>query len=161
MGTMFSGTEIIDIAVGIENNGVAFYDTLAKLATDDSMQTTYNNLAEMERNHVRVFENMRKSVSDYTPQGEYDEDYDLYLKGLVNSSVFTDDKAASEMARGAKDQAEALHIAILAEKDSILFYNEIRNLVAPSDRPMIDTIVSEEREHVRSIMQTRSALLGQ
>ena len=32
MGIMFSGNELIDIAVGIEKNGAVYYDTLAEMS---------------------------------------------------------------------------------------------------------------------------------
>ena len=160
MGIMFTGTELIDIAVGIEKNGVAFYETLAELAEEASAQSTYKNLAEMERRHISIFENMRGALSGYSPEVEYDENYELYLKGLVNSSVFTHDEAARDMARTVKDKSQALRIAIWAEKDSILFYHEMRSLVAPSERPMIDTIITEEKSHVRDLSQMRDNILG-
>ena len=48
---------------------------------------------------------------------------------LFDSVVFPDDKAAKEIANKVSSEGEALHIGVIAEKDSILFYYEMRNLV--------------------------------
>jgi hypothetical protein len=113
----------------------------------------------MERNRIKRFEDMREDASAYAPGAEYDEAYNLYLKGLVDSGVFADDESARNMARKVKDKAEALRIAAWAEKDSILFYYEMRNLVGPSGQPTIDAIITEEKAHLRDITNIRRMLL--
>lgn len=62
------------------------------------------------------------------------------------------------MANKASSEAEALHIGIIAEKDSILFYSEMRNLVRESDRHIIDAIVGEEKAHLRQLSQLKAKL---
>jgi rubrerythrin len=42
---------------------------------------------------------------------------------------------------------EALETGIGFEKDSILFYSEIRGMVPKLDQEIVDTIISEERKH--------------
>ncbi len=148
---IFSGSELVNIALGIERNGVAYYSALAETATDASLKGTYNYLANMERNHIEIFQKMLDSAGKYllTYAGEDEEEYELYLKALVDSSVFTSDRVARQMAQKASNAAEVMQIALGAEKDSILFYSEMRELVSEQDRPVVDKIINEERSHVR------------
>ncbi len=148
---IFSGSELVNIALGIERNGVAYYSALAEAATDASLKETYNYLANMERNHIEIFQKMLDSAGKYllTYAGEDEEEYELYLKALVDSSVFTSDRVARQMAQKASNAAEVMQIALGAEKDSILFYSEMRELVSEQDRPVLDKIINEERSHVR------------
>jgi len=160
MGILFSGSELVNIAIGIERKGVVYYESLAKSTTDTSLKDTYNYLANMERKHMEIFQKMLDSVGKYQPTyaGETEEEYELYLRALIDSVVFPDDKVAKEMANKTSSEAEALHIGIIAEKDSILFYLEMRNLVRESDRHIIDAIVGEEKAHLRQLSQLKAKL---
>ncbi len=150
---IFTSSELIEVALGIERNGVAYYSSLAESATDASLKDTYNHLADMEREHIKIFQNMLDSAGKYQPPyaGEAAEEYEQYLKALIDSTVFTDDKVARQMAQKAASPAEAIQLALGAEKDSILFYSEMRDLVPKQDRPSIDKILNEEKSHIRQL----------
>jgi rubrerythrin len=152
MGIFLSGSDLAQIAIGIERNGAAFYDTLATSAKDATAQGIYKTLADTEREHIIIFQDMMKQLGDYQPPENYTEEYDLYLKALVDSSVFKDDKVAREMAQKVGSDAEAVQIGIGAEKDSILFYSEMRDLVRRPDREVINKIIEEEKSHLRRLM---------
>ncbi len=148
---VFSAAELLDIAVGIERNGVAYYDSLSQATGDPTLKKTYEQLADMERHHVDVFQQMRSAVSGAgaVVPVEDEVEYGAYLKALIDSSVFTDDTVARELARSVGCPAEALQLALGAEKDSILFYTEMRDLVPQRQREAVDNIIKEERSHVR------------
>jgi rubrerythrin len=65
---------------------------------------------------------------------------------------------AREMAQRVSSDAEAIQIGIYAEKDSILFYSELRELVRRADREVVDNIIKEERSHLRQLSDLRRAL---
>ena len=157
-GIFFFGRELIEIAIGVERSGAAFYDSLANSTEDEMARGAYKYLADKEREHIEIFQNMLGSVGEYRPSGTYTEEYDLYLKALVDSAVFSDDQAAREMAQKAGGDAEAIQIGLRAEKDSILFYSEMRDLVRRSDREVIDNIIEEERSHLRQLSDLKKSL---
>lgn len=150
---IFTSSELIEVALGIERNGVAYYSSLAESATDVSLKDTYNHLADMEREHIKIFQNMLDAAGKYQLPyaGEAAEEYEQYLKALVDSTVFTNDKVARQLAQKATKPAEAIQLALGAEKDSILFYTEMRDLVPKQDRPIIDKIINEEKSHIRQL----------
>ena len=156
MGIFFSGNELVEIASKIESNGIVFYESLAAKAGNKESENVYEYLAGEEKKHLATFQGMLKSVGQYKPPETYTEEYTLYLRELVDSVVFPDDKAAKEMANKASSEAEALYFGILAEKDSILFYSEMRNLVREADRHIIDAIISEEKAHLRQLSQLKA-----
>ena len=158
MGVFFSGRELINIAVGIERNGAVFYDSLADSTRDAAVQGTYKYLADKEKEHIGIFRNMLGSVGDYQPPETLTEEYDSYLKALTDSLVFTDDQVAREIARKVNSDIEAIQIALGAEKDSILFYSEIRDLVRMPDRDVVNRIIEEEKSHVRQLSDLKKDL---
>ncbi|NQT48047.1 MAG: ferritin family protein [Chloroflexi bacterium] len=158
MSVFFSGRELVDIAVGIERRGVAFYDTLVDSTKDARAKDIYRNLADQEREHMETFGNMLGSVSDYSLPETYSEENDAYLKALVDSTIFPDDQVVREMAQKVSSDAEAIQIAIGAEKESILFYMEMRDLVRRSDREVVNKIIGEERSHLRQLSGVKKGL---
>ena len=151
MGIFFSGSELVNIAIGIERSGAAFYDALVKSTRNEASRVIYEYLAVEEKKHIEIFRNMLGSLAYYTPPETYTEEYDRYLKALIDSAVFRDDQAAREMAQKVSSETEAIRIAISAEKDSILFYSNLRELVRRSDREAVDKIIEEERSHLRQL----------
>jgi len=154
---VFTVGELLDIAVGIEQNGVTYYETLAQLTSDTELETIYTGLANMERHHIDVFQKMKAGMSGSQAivPVESEEEYDTYLRALIDSSVFTDDKVAREMAQQVSGPAAALQLAVGAEKDSILFYTEMRDLVPAREREAVGNIVREERKHVRELSELK------
>ena len=158
MGVLLSGKELIDIAVGIERNGAAFYDSLVESTRDLTAKSAYQSLADQEREHMGIFQGMLGLAGEHSFSETYTEEYDVYLKALVDSSVFTDDQVAREMAQKVSSDAEAIHIGIIAEKESILFYSEMRNLVRRPDREVLTRIVGEERSHLRQLSELKKSV---
>jgi rubrerythrin len=94
---------------------------------------------------------MLGSLSDYAPPETYTEEYDLYLRALIDSAVFRNDDAACAMAQKAGSASEAITIGLSAEKDSILFYLNLRELVLRPQREAVDRVIEEEKAHVRQL----------
>lgn len=161
MSVFFSGKELLETAIGIERNGVAFYDSLASSARNETVKHLYQHLADEERRHIEVFTNMLSSVADYRSPESYTEEYANYLRALTGSAVFTDDQSARDLAQRVTSDAQAIKIGMQAEKDSILFYSEMRDLVRRSDREVIAKIIEEERAHLKRLLDLDASLGSQ
>jgi rubrerythrin len=158
MGMFFSGKELLDIAVKIEKSGAAFYETMVGCARSKTAKTAFKYLADQERQHIKAYHSMLKAVVDAPPPESYTEEYDEYLKSLVKSAVFSDEAAACTMAENASSDAEGIDFGIRAEKDSILFYTELQDLVRRSDAKIVGNIIEEERSHLMRLSELKSGL---
>ncbi len=58
MPVSFSSNELINLAIDIEKRGIVFYDIMARSTEDAAAREVFHGLVEMEREHIRVFENM-------------------------------------------------------------------------------------------------------
>ena len=145
---MFSGSELLRVAVNIERNGIAFYGTLAEMAQDPRTKGTFQNLAQMEVEHEKTFQGILDGADKYEPFEAYAEEYALYMQALADSAVFADDKTAVEMAKRTAGPAEAFQLGIQAEKDSILFYAEMRRVTKGRESGVLDHIIEEEKAHL-------------
>ena len=156
MSVIFSGSELLEVAVGIEKNGAAYYQALAD--RDNSAWAVYEHLADEEIKHQKTFQAMLDKVGGYQPPEDHTEEYQLYLKSLVDSAVFTDVDQARRRAAEAASESQALDIGIQAERDSILFYAEMQKLVKPADRQIMTNIIAQESGHLNQLTQLKKKM---
>ena len=159
MSILFRGGELVEIALDIERNGVAFYQALADKTENRDAKTIYDYLANEEKRHLNTFQGLLNAAGQYQPPQDYAEEYMLYLKSLVDSSVFASIAEAKQKAEKVSSEIEALDTGVQAEKDSILFYTEMKNFVRQPDQSLILTIIDEERAHLRALAKLKQMLL--
>lgn len=155
MGILFAGSEVVDICIEIEKNGGMFYHVLAESAQEEEVRKLALYLEGEEKRHQATFEKLRSTLKGYRPVESYPGEYELYMKALADERVFTSDTVVEEMAGKAQTDVEALTIAIGFEKDSILFLHEMHDLVPKSECGTMDTLVKEEKSHLRQLSEIK------
>jgi len=158
MAISFSGSELINIAIGTERRGIAFYDIMTKSTENAATRDIFQYLANMEREHIQIFQDMLAEADKYQIPETYAEEYASYLQALIDSAVFTDDMVTSELATQADSDIKALELAIGAEKDSILFYYEMKEIVPQRAQPTINKVITEEKSHLRQLSELKKKL---
>ncbi len=158
MPISFSGSELINIAIGIEKRGIAFYDTMARSTENAVTRELFRYLTDMEREHIQIFQSMLGEADKYPSSATYAGEDAAYLQTLVDNAVFTDDMVTSEMANRAESDIGAVELAISAEKDSILFYYEMKDIVPQRAQPMVNKIIAEEKSHLRQLSGVKKKL---
>jgi rubrerythrin len=158
MSISFSGSELINIAIGIEGRGIVFYDVMAKSTQNEAAREVFNYLADMERNHIDTFKDMLEGADKFQIPTDESGQYTAYLRALVDSAVFSDDMVTSEMAAQAESDTAALELAIMAEKDSILFYYEMKEVMPQRAQATVNKIIAEEKSHLRQLSELKKKL---
>ena len=158
MSISLSGSELIDIAVGIERRGIIFYDVMIRTTEDTAARDVFQHLADMEHEHIRIFQSMLSEADKYQLSETYAGKDDAYLQALLDNTVFTDDMITSEMATQADSDIGALELAITAEKDSILFYYEMKEVIPQLAQPTVNKIIVEEKSHLRQLSELKKKL---
>ena len=153
MASVSSGDELINIAIDIERRGITFYDVMAKSTDNEMARMTFEELVAMEREHLKLFQGMLAGAEERT-HGELPP----YLQSLVDEAVFSDDMITSEMATQADSDVKAVELGISAEKDSILFYYEMREAVPQRIVPLINRIIAEEKFHLQQLSEIKKKL---
>ena len=143
----FNADDVFQMAEQIERNGAAFYRQAASDVADADARAFLLDLAAMEDDHEKIFSSMRKKISDqektptvFDPENEAA----AYLKALADTRVFFDKEIDT-----ASLQA-ILKAAILAEKDSIVFYLGMKELVPDAlGQSRLADIMKEEMVHIK------------
>jgi rubrerythrin len=159
MAIFFAGSELLEIAINIERNGMAFYQAMADKTRKGDVKDIYTYLAGEEKKHLDTFQGMSDSLGQAKPTETYGDEYMLYLKSLVDSVVFTNVTEAQQKASKISNEIEAVDTGIQAEKDSILFYMELQNQVRERDRELVLTVLDEEKNHLRQLWELKKKLM--
>jgi len=160
MASNFSGNEIIEMAIQIENKGFDFYKGMEKTAKTEKLKQLYNWLAIEEGKHIGVFEKMRSYVENIHVSGPYDwQEAMLYFRSLIDTKVFPDSLEGNSLAKELKDEIGAIQIAISFEKDSILFFQEINNMVDNREKEIINKLILEEKGHILKLLKMKQEIM--
>jgi len=156
MGYDFSAKDIFEMAKQIERNGVKFYQTAAVSVSDVSGKELLLSLAKMEEQHEQTFADLQMELSDTESVGtafDPEDENALYLKALADTRIFFEKDIDTTSMK------EILKAAITAEKDSIVFYLGMKNLVPEKlGATRLDLIIKEEMGHIRLLAKELMAL---
>ena len=152
----FNADEIFEMAEQIERNGASFYRKAAESIDDPAGKKLLLDFAAMEDEHEKTFAALRKDLSEkdkaattFDPEGEAA----LYLRALADVRVFF------EKEMDTSTMEEILKAAILAEKDSIVFYLGMKEMVPEKfGKTKIDAIIKEEMGHIKLLSNRLVAL---
>jgi len=155
---VFTAAEGLEMAMEIEKNGEVFYNEVAAKSADPEVKALLEDLAVQERGHYRVFQQMLGDVKPAPdlPAAEYDQ-YRTYVQvALENalgccSSAFAGSDKALALAKQAEDRETVLRAALGFEKDTLLFFYDLRDMVAEADRGAISNVIREEKKHLRRL----------
>jgi rubrerythrin len=174
----FSDLEGLRLAVNIEKKGVEFYRQAQERTTNPEHKLLFGYLMQEEINHASKFEAMYNTLKEKKNAGDeeylFDADVSRYLQTLVETHVFPANNPfvnEPEMANGVlatgwqtqtpgKDSTDQqtvksiLWFALMAEKDSILFYDEMmENSRFPEAKAIFAELKAEEQSHVQKLQE--------
>ena len=143
----FNADDIFEIAVQIEKNGAEFYRKASDSQKEERYKKLLLDLSTMEVFHQKTFTDMRASLSEEMKKPTVFDPNDeavLYLRALADMRVFYQKQIDLS-------SIESILLAALAtEKDSIVFYLGMRDLVpANLGKDKIDVIINEEKKHIQ------------
>ncbi len=152
----FNADNIFEIAQQMEQNGAAFYRDAAGSVDDSDVKDFLLEFAAMEAEHEKTFINLRKELSAAEKASTVFDPNDesaLYLKALADTRVFFKKEIDTSSIE------EIFKSAITAEKDSIIFYLGMKDLVPESlGKDRMDAIIKEEMGHIKILSQKLAAL---
>ena len=154
MSVFFSARELAEIAVQIEDNGIAFYGSLARQSKDAKTAAVYDYLAGQEKQHLVTFQSLLRGLEVPRVPESLPGEEPAYVRALASGRVFVD----ASVARAVKSDSEAIELGLAAEKDSILLYYELRSAVKETDRAAVDRIIAEEKSHLVELTELKGRL---
>lgn len=156
----FTGKEVLDMALRIEENGLRYYTDAGTASKSKDLKELFLALASEEGQHIKVFTDFKKLLTD-EPEASFDdeaEEASQYLKAIADTEVFTNPHKGSDLAKKVKNEKDAVSLAIDMEKDSLLFYYELQKMIREKDKKIVENLIEQEKSHVRKLTELQGRL---
>jgi rubrerythrin len=152
MGVKFNVSDIVEMGIQIEKNGKEYYAEVMGCAKSEKTKDIFRFLGNEEEKHINYFENLLASLEKEEMAESYPGEYHEYIEHLSGLHIFTKKGAGKTTACKMKSDKEALETAAGLEKDTILFYHEMKTFISGKDKEVIEKIIQEEQKHLSKLL---------
>jgi rubrerythrin len=153
---MFTLSDLRDIAIQIERNGVEAYRSASQRIVDPEIAAVVALMAEEELRHLNWFKQLSTGVNAPSEHPEIEAMGRSLLKEMMESRTFS---LGSEPLQRAVDVSAVLSQSLGFEEDTILFYNTLGAFIeTPAAKDQLEEIIAEERRHVEMIERMMAAI---
>jgi rubrerythrin len=155
----YSIDEIMEMAIQTEKLGFKFYSTIAeKFKKDEGLVRLFTTLADKEKVHEKTFTDLKVSVekSGIDVEPVQWEEVSNYMRAFVESEFFLGKGKSLPTMDHIKTVADAVKFAIGFEKETLLYFMELKSIVKEKD--VIEEVINEEKSHVRWLDAYRAGL---
>lgn len=149
MSIDFTVDDAFEMAGRIESDAAAFYKRAGAAAGDPVSRQVLLDLAAMEAEHEHVFASLKARL----PGGSKPRPADARKwPGVAQTLACGVNEDLAERFTGTQTNDQILQKAIGFEKDSIVYFLSLRNLLEdPADRQRIDRLLTEEIGHILAL----------
>jgi rubrerythrin len=146
---MFSSQDILDVAIKIEQNGESVYRKALTYTKNPSLSAMLNWIADQEFQHAESFESLKRTLKVISVDPEIENMGRDLLMDSLGTKNFSLKEADFSSAESIND---LLRIASDFEKDTIIFYELLKNFVEEDDaQDLLEKIILEETRHVEML----------
>ena len=154
MAEFFSAADVVGAAVEMEKRGQVVYRRLALAAENREVKRLFETLAAEEGRHEELFSTMARRVGQAElPAWSTMEEYKGYLSALLDSHALFSPGMSETLFANAENLESAVHAAMKLEKDSLLFFQEMLQLIPGSEHSHVLECIAEERRHLRQLAE--------
>lgn len=147
MGAFFA-KEVVEAAIRIEGNGLSFYRYLSQRQEREDVREVFEYLTGEEQRHIAEFKRLAENLKEPPDLTWEREDFALYLENLADDNVFKEDGSGEKRAKEVQSALDAVKLGIQFEKDTIIFFHELQNLVRQEERQAVHQLIQWEKEHL-------------
>jgi rubrerythrin len=153
----YSIAEIMEMAVQTERLGQEFYTVMGStFQKNRELHDLFKTLADKERIHAQTFAELKTMVSKTGPEPVQWEDVSDYLRSFVESEFFLGKGKALPSMDRITTVAEAVRFALGFEKETLLYYMELRTIV--KEKAVVDEVIQEEKKHILWLERLKNSL---
>ena len=154
MGILLTAEELFQIAAQLESYGQSYYLELADQVTDAKLSELFDSLAAEEEQHYKQFTEYYKQATQKDWKiSKVDEETADYIEALLGVRLFTPEKGGEKEAATIHAPNDVLSTALAMEKDALLFYRELVEMISPELCPAIRMIINQERSHITRLQE--------
>ncbi len=159
MSTVFSGEEIIKMAIKTEDAGYKLYSQARDEAKTKELKSLFDYLAKEELKHKEIYSGLTDAIAESSQGLPVDwKDVELYIEAMIDSSLFIGADKNINLSSSVDEEKEAVDFAIKFEKDTLLFFYQIKEIVKDVNRDVVERIIGEEKKHIYRLAEIKRTL---
>lgn len=154
MSKKYDGTVIFKMMADNEKAVAALYRQFA--ADVKFGGKFFENLAKDEDRHYDIYNSLlKKHVASSALTVDVSDEQEKYLKLLVENNMFKDANGMLKKVAKVTDKDEIYDLAERAERDSVLFVEEIISLYPNLQNADFKVVLNEEKAHLTQVLTHR------
>lgn len=147
---------VLDLAVWLEKHGSSFYQKAAQDTSNAAVRELFDTLAAEEDKHCAIYTDLYEFYTGKSAEGdELLGEYGKFIQLLIN-------EVAGELEFDDVQTEEELIVrALQFEKNTLLFFNEVKPLFRGKAGSIIEAVCREEKRHIEQLIERRNLLREQ
>ena len=144
---------VLDLAVWLEKHGQAFYESASDVATEPGLKETFALLAAEEKKHCAIYTDLYELYTGKSSEGEkLLGEYGKFIQLLIKEA------SCSLEFKGVLSQDELLERALNFEKNTLLYFAEVKPLFRGKAGAIIEAVCREEKRHIQQLLERREIM---
>lgn len=144
---------VLDLAVWLEKHGQDFYERASDTTVDPGLKETFSVLAREESKHCAIYTDLYQGYTGKSAEGdellgEYGRFIQLLIKEITDSFSFEEILSRQEL----------IERALQFEKNTLIFFAEVKPLFRGKAGAIIEAICREEKRHIQQLLERREML---
>ncbi|WZL80033.1 ferritin family protein [Vallitaleaceae bacterium 9-2] len=146
MQPKFTGAEVLQLAISMEEEGVKFYEKYATMA-DLELKEILLGMAEDEKEHAKVFKSMYNELNVDASQEDYlfSDQVQEFFASYAKNEGFNRSQAPIDSVR------DALKIGAETERVTINYYVNLLEFANDKVKEVLNRIIKEEEKHLERL----------
>lgn len=151
MERIFTRISVVERAKQLEENGKTFYERLTARTQQEGITDLFEYLVKRKERHHKSLDKTYNLLKDQKePVSGYEDKFSLYVAPSIESWVFTNfDKKVEEV--DLNNVESSVKFMIEFEKEALLFYYGLKEILPQSAVHIIDEIVNQRRDDILAL----------
>jgi rubrerythrin len=161
MAMTFTADEVYEIAEQIERNAAEFYREAAETCRNADIKKMLLDMSEAENKHLKKFQNMREKLAEEIGLSIFDPfgRSAMYLQAIADARSWEGRINPMQALTGNETAKEIIEVAIESEKEMVVFYVGLKDLVYfKAGKDKVEEIILEELSHISTLLKKLKSL---
>ena len=157
----YTADEIYEIAEQIEKNAAEFYLEAAERCPNEDIKDMLLDMSETENEHLKTFQEMRDKLAEEAGLSIFDPlgRSSAYLQTIADARTWEGRVNPTQDLSGNETAKEIIEIALEAEKEMVVFYVGLKDLVYfKAGKDKVEEIIIEELKHISALLKMLKSL---
>lgn len=157
----YTADEIFEMAEESERNAAEFYRQAAERCSNEDTKKLLLDMSATENEHLETFQNMREKLgaeeglSIFDPLGRSA----MYLQAMADARTWEGRISPMQDLSGNETAKEIIEIALEAEKEMVVFYVGLKDMVYfKAGKEKVEEIIIEELGHISALLKKLKSL---